>query len=265
MIRIDRPAAPPGVLLKAGIIQTEKVCTLYAATPEEYSEGSQRFKFKQHIYADPSVKQRLCNAQYRKCCYCESAVVSPSQGQIEHFRPKHSARQTRQQPKIRPGYYWLAYCWENLLVICGGCNIKKSDLFPLEDPTRRARSHHDDITAEDPLLVDPSSSNPRLDIRFKSDAPVGVTKRGRTTIELLGLDHLRLSEERRVWLDRLQRNVETLRIFGDKAMSREEKQLVADIKKQLANAIMPNSQYSSMAIDFLEVSYPNMRAEILIR
>ena len=154
--------------------------------------------------------------------YCESAVVSPSQGQIEHFRPKSSVRQTRQQPKIRPGYYWLAYCWENLLVICGGCNVKKSDLFPLEDPSRRARSHHDDITAEDPLLVDPSSSNPRLDIRFKSDAPIGITKRGRTTIKLLGLDHPWLSEERRVWLDRLQRYVETLRIFGDKAMSREE-------------------------------------------
>ena len=49
MIRIDRPAAPPGVLLKAGIIQTEKVCTLYDATPEEYSEDNQTFKFKQHI------------------------------------------------------------------------------------------------------------------------------------------------------------------------------------------------------------------------
>ena len=260
MIRIDRPDAAPGVLLKAGIIQTEEVCTLYDASPEEYSEGSQRFEFKQLIYAHPSVKQRLYNSQYRKCCYCESAVALPRQGQIEHFRPKGAVRQTRQQSKIRPGYYWLAYCWANLLFICGACNIKKSDLFPLGDPSRRARSHHDDITAEDPLLVDPSSSNPRLDIRFKSDAPVGVTKNGRTTIKLLGLDDPGFSEERRIWLDRLRGHVNVLRIFGNKAMSGEEKKLVAEIKMKLANAILPSSRYSSMAIDFLESAYPqNLR------
>lgn len=260
MIRINRPDLVPDVLLNAGGIRTEEICTLYDASPEEYSEGSQRFEFKQHIYAHPSVKQTLYNAQYRKCCYCESAVPLPSQGHIEHFRPKGTVRQTCQTPKIRPGYYWLAYCWENLLFICGGCNIKKSDLFPLKDPSRRARSHHDDITAEDRLLVDPSSTDPRRDIRFKSDAPFGITKSGRTTIKLLGLDQPRFSEERRIWLDQLQRLVDTLRIFGNKAMNREEKELVADIKKQLENAVLPSSRYSSMAMDFLESAYPqNLR------
>ena len=256
MIHIDRPDVAPSVLLNAGIIRTGEICTLYDASPEEYTEGIQRFEFKKLIYAHPSVKQRLCNAQYRKCCYCESAVPLPSQGQIEHFRPKRAVRQTRQQPKIRPGYYWLAYCWENLLFICGGCNIKKSDLFPLEDPSRRARSHHDDITAEDPLLVDPSSTDPRLEIRFKFDAPFGVTKSGRTTIKLLGLDQPRFSEERRIWLDQLRVHVESLRIFGNKAMNGEEKKHVANIKKLLANAVMPSSRYSSMAMDFLEAAYP---------
>ena len=250
MIHIDRPTTAPGVLLKKGIPQTEEDCTLYGAAPEDYSEGSQKFEFKQRIYAHPSVKQQLSDAQYGKCCYCESVVIPPSNGEIEHFRPKGAVRQTRQPAKIRPGYYWLAYRWENLLFICGGCNTKKSDLFPLGDISRRALSHHDDITAEDPLLVDPSSSDPRLDIQFKLDAPVGVTPRGRITIKLLGLDQPGFLEERRWWLDQLQRFVDTLRIFDDSAMSEEEKQLIADTKNQLANAILPSSRYSSMAIDF---------------
>ena len=245
MIGIYRPDKAPTILLKAGIAQKAEDCTLY-------DEGCRKFDFKRCIYANTSVKQLLCDAQYKKCCYCESVVISVSYGAVEHFRPKGAVRQTRQRPKIRPGYYWLAYQWENLLFICDVCNTNKSDLFPLANPCRRARSHHDDIKAEDPFLLDPSSSDPRLDIRFRGDAPVGVTTRGNKTIELLDLDRPGLSEERRWWLDQLQRFLEILRIFGNDAMSEEKKQLVADIKKQLANAIMPSSRYSSMAIDFLE-------------
>ena len=252
MIRIDKPDAAAPVLLKTGIARTTGDCTRYDATPEEYSKGSQCFKFKRSIYAHPSVKRRLRDAQYKKCCYCESVVVSVSYGAVEHFRPKGAVRQTRQQSKIRPGYYWLAYQWENLLFICDVCNTNKSDLFPLANPCRRARSHHDDITAEDPLLVDPSSSDPRLDIRFRRDAPFGVTTRGSKTIELLDLNRLSLSEERWKRLDELRTFAKILRIFGHDAMSEGKKRLVADIKKKLANAIMPSSRYSSMAIDFLE-------------
>lgn len=252
MIRIDRPNDVPSVLLKAGTSQRKKYCTLYDANAKEYSKGSQSFEFKRSIYAHQSVKEQLHNAQFKKCCYCETVVFSISGGAIEHFRPKTAVRQGRGQPRIRPGYYWLAYQWENLLFICGTCNTKKSDLFPLSNPSSRARSHHDDITAEDPLLVDPSSNDPRLDIRFQRDVPVGVTTRGSKTIKLLRLDELGLSEDRRERLDILRRLVDTIRIFSNDAMSEKAKKLVADIKDELADAIKPSSQFSSMAIDFLQ-------------
>ena len=76
MIHVDRPTTAPGVLLKKGIPQTEEDCTLYGAAPEDYSEGSQKFEFKQRIYAHPSVK---CTS---------SAKVGPSGPQVKRqFEP----------------------------------------------------------------------------------------------------------------------------------------------------------------------------------
>jgi hypothetical protein len=49
---------------------------------------------------------------------------------------------------------WLAYDWNNLLFSCTACNTKKRELVPLIDNKARACSHHDDITMEQPLLID---------------------------------------------------------------------------------------------------------------
>ena len=58
----------------------------------------------------------------------------------------------------QPGYFWLAYVWENLFFACQLCNQTfKQNLFPLANPTkRRARSHMDDLSAEEPLLIHPA-------------------------------------------------------------------------------------------------------------
>jgi len=61
------------------------------------------------------------------------------------YRPKGAVQQAPGQKKEYPGYYWLAYDWNNLLFICTACNTKKRELFPLTDSKGRARSHHDDI------------------------------------------------------------------------------------------------------------------------
>jgi len=50
----------------------------------------------QFFYAVTLVKQALITAQYGKCCFCERLVGSD--GDIEHFRPKHASRQAVDKP-----------------------------------------------------------------------------------------------------------------------------------------------------------------------
>lgn len=94
----------------------------------------------------------------------------------------------KQTQRDLPGYYWLAYRWQNLLLSCHDCNCTyKRTLFPLADPIERARSHHDDLTREQPLFIDPAMQDPRDHIRFDDDLPTGITAQGVTTIEGIGI------------------------------------------------------------------------------
>ena len=88
-------------------------------------------------------------------------------GDVEHFRPKGGYKQRRRGPARRPGYYWLAYDWDNLFYSCQLCNQRfKRNLFPLRDGRRRARSHTHRLDKEEPLLVDPAEQDPSKYIGF---------------------------------------------------------------------------------------------------
>ena len=87
------------------------------------------------------------NVFNNKCAYCESKITGYP-GDTEHFRPKGRVRVLLEDgtPKIvkivdedgeemtHPGYFWLAYHWQNLLPSCEFCNTAggKLDFFPVE-------------------------------------------------------------------------------------------------------------------------------------
>src|SRR5262245_40081226 len=67
-----------------------------------------------------------------KCAYCETDIESNQPGDVEHFRPKGRVVDEEFEP-IRinhpkwgemdhPGYFWLAYEWDNLFPSCIDCN-----------------------------------------------------------------------------------------------------------------------------------------------
>lgn len=178
MIRIRRPNEAPEVLRKKGCQKTKSMCREYDENPEMYRSGERIFEFDNGIYNHESVKEMLLAAQNGKCCYCETSFRASSPGHVEHYRPKGEVRQKRGAGRLLPGYYWLAFDWKNLLVSCERCNVKKGSLFPLEDPGARARSHRGRLSAEAPLLVDPSNEEPREHIRFRGAAVEPITKRG---------------------------------------------------------------------------------------
>ena len=86
-------------------------------------------KFASYHYRDGCLAD-LQHLYHYKCAYCETDS-SGSSLQVEHFRGKDKNIRNTKDTNDRHAYYWLAYEWSNLLLICSDCNGAKSDYFPL--------------------------------------------------------------------------------------------------------------------------------------
>jgi len=140
----------------------------------------------------------------------------------------------------RPGYYWLAYEWTNLFFACQICNQKfKANLFPLTDPAARAVSHRDDLSREDPLLVDPEADDPEVHVGFRKEYayPISDSPKARTTIETVGLNREELAERRR---DRIA-ILEQVRILAELDIPEGE-----EARGVLEAAVLSSGEYASM-------------------
>ena len=248
MIRIHRAKPAPAVLRRLGPPQTELDCAAYEQAPEEYRSGRQRFSDKRH-YSKKAVKDVLRKMHHDKCCYCETKLATPAYLHVEHFRPKAAVRQNRAEDTEFPGYYWLAYCWENLLLACFDCNTTYKDtVFPLENPAQRARSHNDDLTKERQRFVNPTAEDPRDHIRFVDDLPVAQTECGRHTIEGLGLRRPALTEERLQWFRIIKTHIAIVKAMP----SPDIEALQGEAARFVEQAMQVDSKFSSMVMDLLE-------------
>ena len=206
MIRLHKPEETPQVLLHRGNAAAQEHCEAYVRDPVAYGSGELKFGFIDNIYRSARVKELLTGLQREKCCYCESMPSATSSLRIDHFRPKGAIRQRKGSARVYPGYYWLAYQWDNLVLACDDCNLKKSDYFPLEDPGQRARSHLDLLDREAPLLLNPYiETNPSDHVTFDGSACRPETEHGRVTVTILGLNRPKLQEERQYVLNTLGR------------------------------------------------------------
>lgn len=166
---------------------------------------------------------------YHKCAYCETFEVGHIDD-AEHFRPKGQVRTKSGIVKtfhvdgtteiIHPGYFWLAYRWENLLPSCNTCNRYngKKDAFPvgkdhvavrlITDPTelkklRRQQRKSQNINGvfylepedldqiEDRLLLHPYFDRPAKHVYFQADgraAPLTGSKQGQASIDVYDLN-----------------------------------------------------------------------------
>lgn len=250
MIRVrKRPELPPR-LRDNGPALSSALCDQYSSAPEDYKSGERAFSFSATGYGHWSIKRVLRRDQHDKCCYCESRFVSTAAGDVEHFRPKHYSQQHIGAKKNYPGYFWLAYTWDNLFYSCEMCNRSyKRNLFPLVDETKRALDHRADLTAERPLLLCPLE-DAREHIRFCGETPVPLTKRGQATIECIGLDRPALEEDRRTRLTEIRRISDVVALLrSDKRPDAET--LLFEAKAFLADAVKPHAIFSSMAFDCL--------------
>ena len=244
MIHLDKPNETPPVLLNRGTARTQRDCEAYAENPAAYGSGELKLTFIDRIYGSTEVREVLGRLQYNKCCYCERKTS----GRIDHFRPKGAIRQSKGSNRVHPGYYWLAYQWDNLLLACEDCNLKKSDCFPLEDPGQRARNHLDHLDREAPLLLNPyEEADPGEHLTFDGSACHPRTAMGRETVTLLELNRPILQDER-------QNVLNTLAFLG--AVARDPEQSDT-LRRQASDAMdslaRPDAAYTAMVRDCLSV------------
>jgi len=231
MIHIRKPAHAPEVLRTKGKNERRALSVRYTRTVSAVDQSASTFEFKSSIYAHASVKQMLQTTQHGKCCFCESKVTHIAYGDVEHFRPKKGYRQQPSDVLQHPGYYWLAYEWDNLLFVCQLCNQRhKRNLFPLKNPARRARTHKASLRQEEPLFIHPATEDPENHIGFREEIAYAHDGdlRGMVTIEALGLNRPALSERRRDHYEHLRLihaiassihpQAEEARIFLEKAV-----------------------------------------------
>jgi uncharacterized protein (TIGR02646 family) len=237
MIRINKKigSAIPDVLRVKGTKRVEKYV-------EDYNNGLREFDFVAEIYGHSEVKRSLEKLQDYKCCFCESNVSAISHGDVEHYRPKAGWVQG-DEPINKPGYFWLAYDWDNLLLSCQICNQKyKKNHFPLITETTRAKKHSDDISKEDPYLIHPVNDDPEEHIEFNNEVPKAKngSNRGKVTIEKLGLDRSLLNEKRRVTFNTVARLYKTAKALPNHVSEKQE------AKNYLLSLQNDDVEYASM-------------------
>jgi uncharacterized protein (TIGR02646 family) len=243
VIRIHRRPDAPSVLLDEGFARRQQHEADIDSDLAAYSSGAKTLEFDRAIYAHKNVKSILLEMQHEKCAFCEAKPLHVSDGDVEHFRPKAAVRQTKSGAMQRPGYYWLAYEWNNLLFACERCNRRhKKNFFPLASPTQRARSPRDAIANEDLIFIDPSAEDPKLYIGFREHVPFAIrnNSRGRRTIKELGLGRPELNGDREKHLEVLK----TLRmIVTNPKLSNKER---APARALVEKFITPEAEYSHM-------------------
>jgi hypothetical protein len=160
------------------------------------------------------------------CAYCEGDVEATAWGDADHWRPKGKVTvrtQLGEEVTIdHPGYYWLAYSWENLLPACQRCNsLFKGTQCPVESGHCNSRAEGetpDELDAlERPLLLHPSRGDPpELHIRFDPfgeaqavlDADGKESPMGRASIDVFGLNRAGLPAKRRKEFQRADASVD---------------------------------------------------------
>lgn len=182
MIRVDRNTLPkPDALEKANRIGKRETDRALKKANDLLDAGKLAdFEFDFKAYKEADVKDVLEQLFHGKCAYCEKRYAGTQPMDVEHWRPKGKALREG-MADMKPGYYWLAAEWENLLPSCIDCNrsrrqnvppegeellLGKENQFPLLVEEDRCLNHRMDLATEVPLLLNPCQDDPAEFLEF---------------------------------------------------------------------------------------------------
>lgn len=207
MIRLTRSGSIPSVLSPKSRRRRRAEESILARVESRDVLQSKHFRA---LWSDEVVRKKLSAMHNNRCCYCERFRDSSRESDIEHFRPKTAVAE---KVPNRPGYWWLAYEWTNLLFSCKTCNEQyKKTHFPVRGT--RAVSPDDSLNEEQACLLDPASEDVDSAIGFDWVTHRGNVlvygigsnvRRATTTVRIVGLNRPSLASERWEALQPLKR------------------------------------------------------------
>jgi 5-methylcytosine-specific restriction endonuclease McrA len=211
MIFVDRQrVAAPDVLSADKALSAYQDLKRFFQT-EKTPDAQRQPPFNRSLYTHPAVRSALMKLFYGKCGYCETPISGTVAMDVDQLRPKQRALNADGSTSPE-AYWWLAYEWTNLYPTCGNCNRMKGSRFPIEGPRATAETRGAALDAEKPLLLDPCVDRPDEHLVFSADGQVASnTLRGRTSIEILGLNRASLVDGRRKVLVGLIDELETIK------------------------------------------------------
>lgn len=273
MIQItNKPEKRPAILYKDGKdkgkdrleVATDKLIATFEEDPNLFTNPTKdnKIEFDSSLYGHDDIKTTLIESQFDKCCFCEAKVSHVAYGDVEHFRPKAAYRQEKGDTLKRPGYFWLAYDWDNLLFSCQLCNQRyKENLFPLYDTRTRITKPTQDWKTEQSIFIHPVFEDPEIHITFVNGDVKAKTVRGYKTLKALGLDRIKLTDRRSEQLEPIQSLINIYNIYPD--IEPYKTQAKNEILKMAPKILSPQSEYSSMFkanfkdfIDALQTNLP---------
>jgi uncharacterized protein (TIGR02646 family) len=213
MIQLKERPTPPKTL------NLKKVKDFKAELEKRVANGEHiKSKDFRTYWSEDDVKDALYDMHHQgKCCYCERRRDERREPDVEHFRPKAKVEGTD-----HPGYWWLAYCWDNYFFSCKKCNQEhKKNQFPLMDGGQRAYTKEDNLEEENPFLINPEKENPEDFVGFEWQRAYGILViavgidaegRGNETIRITGINLGKIPEERAELVRDLKRTAETMTI-----------------------------------------------------
>lgn len=178
---------------------------------EFYSEETNHDKkYKEYrAYKEKEIIEIFNLLFHNKCAYCESNYAKVQPVDVEHYRPKGGV--VIDGHLVKPGYYWLASEWDNLLPSCIDCNrmrshqidedeenhmLGKANLFPISNESSRAKKVGNECY-EKRLLLNPCIDKPEDHLNFLEDGTILARSfMGLVSIETYGLHRKYLADAR---------------------------------------------------------------------
>ena len=205
------------------MVRLQRILKPVELTDELVDELTERFRNTgDSVWNKPFIKQALLRMSHGKCCYCECRLVEESKYmEVEHYFPK----------SIFPH---LVVIWLNLFAACKRCNVHKLDHDPSVEP-----------------LIHPVDDNPKAHLTLKSYRFYAKTEKGRTTIDVIDLNHRKQLVQKRFEigvkmieeLDELE--ILATSIFRQPAFTmREQRRVVSSLRKKMEMGL-PTEIYSA--------------------
>ncbi|MCA9708705.1 MAG: hypothetical protein KDK70_22845 [Myxococcales bacterium] len=197
----------------------------------------------------------LGEAQHDKCAYCETRFRASYRGAVEHHRPKTAiqeiTRLTRDRivpgPTRRPGYWWLAYRFENWVLSCFDCNAAKGNYFPVRRRNKVIKPRAE--LSENPWLIDPLRHDPAGAFRFDEFGGIHAQRRTAAyTLRVCKLDRGLLEQERKRTAQALVRDLED---YENAVVSRNDAARRTALRR-IKEACAPDAPYAAMTRQLVE-------------